>query len=177
MLKGHSKRIVFYCILLLFLICMVPSISKAAPESRPVPHEQEKLAEGTTVEELGSMFGISSDFRIVVWKTDGSVRKSGCLETGDVAEIDNNHGSLVYCCGITILGTPSSSSAADSSGTENSSAISSNPATSSAPTSKSESTPAYSKWKPNTGNIFVIENPVPVKKVWTASALTALMVL
>ena len=175
MFKRHSKRIVFYCILLLFFICMVPSISKAAPERRPVPHEQEKLAEDTTVEELGSLFGISSDFRIIVWKADGSVRKSGCLETGDVAEIDNSHGSLVYCCGITILGTPSSSSAADGSGTENSSAISSGPPnTSSVPTPKPESIPAYSKWKPNTGSIFVIENPVPVEKVWAALGFNGL---
>lgn len=117
MSKKHGKQsAIFALILLLAFLCVMPAVSHAAQSSGTLPDPtcSYEVSPGTTVAKLRNIFGLPSDMKIIVRKTDGSVRAGEPVETGDRAIIMDSHGKMLDCIAIVVKGQPAPSSEASS---------------------------------------------------------------
>lgn len=110
-IKKKQILILLFCLLL--FLCAVPAVSYAAQQqsSIPKPMGEIEVADGTTVEMLKSSFvGNMPGATFRVYKSDGSIRPDGYLETGDLAVAFDSHGEVLDCEKVIVKSSASSSS-------------------------------------------------------------------
>jgi hypothetical protein len=151
MRQNSQKKPFFFALLfLLIFLCCLPAASRAVQSgSLPEVTDTCVVPAHTTVTQLGQMLQLSKTFKLTAYKTDGSIRSSGYLATGDRVVVRTSSGDLLGCILITVEGQSSPSSAASeasshvspppASETSEPGVSSVQPAASDAPSSASES--------------------------------------
>lgn len=115
-IKKKQILILLFCLLL--FLCAVPAVSYAAQQnsSLPKPMGEIVVADGTTVEMLKISFvGNAPGTTFRVYKSDGSIRADGFVETGDLAAAFDSQGEVLDCEKVIVKSSASSSSPAVSS--------------------------------------------------------------
>lgn len=123
--KHFGKPTVFILLTLLVFLCVVPAVSHAASDSDPLPKPAEsyEVTAGTTVEQMLVLFQRNPGWTAVIRETDGSIRNSGLVETGDRLIVTDSNGKLCDCVAITVKDQLAASSETVSSSPSASSAL------------------------------------------------------